>query len=67
MPSSLDDLLDRERRLREKLAIGAAQFDRGEGIPVTPELVARIKRNAADDMRNNQPFKNAVVPEEQIR
>ena len=58
---------DRERWLREKLAIGAAQLDRGEGIPVTPELIARIKRNAANDLKNNRPFKDAVVPEEQTR
>src|SRR5215216_1844616 len=53
---------DRERRLREELAIGVAQLERGEGIPVTPELIARIKRNAADDLTADRPFRESVIP-----
>ena len=53
---------DRERRLREELAIGVAQLERGEGIPVTPEFIARIKRNAANDLTEDRPFRECVIP-----
>lgn len=62
-----DDLRERERWLREALAVAVAQLDRGEGIPVTPKRIARIKWNAAEHLKNNRPFKDAVVPEEQTR
>jgi antitoxin ParD1/3/4 len=56
------DYHDRERRLRAEVAIAAEQLARGEGIPATPELIARIKANAAEDLRLNRPFKDAILP-----
>jgi antitoxin ParD1/3/4 len=56
------DYHDRERRLRAEVAIAPAQIERDETIPWTPELVARIKANAAEDLRLNRPFKDALLP-----
>jgi antitoxin ParD1/3/4 len=53
-------LLDEEERqleeLRAKLQIGLDQLDRGEGVPFTAELMARIRRDVAERYhRGEQP------------
>lgn len=50
------DEYDRTQELRAKLHIGLDQLDRGEGIPLTPELFEQIKQNAArKDREGYQP------------
>jgi antitoxin ParD1/3/4 len=59
-------LLDEQERqldeLRAKLQIGLDQLDRGEGAPFTPELVARMRRNAEERFRRGERPKPDVVP-----
>lgn len=56
------DERDKERRLREELAIGLAQLERGQGMQLTDKLVDEVRRGASEDARLGRPFKNAVVP-----
>ena len=59
-------LLDeQERRLdefRAKLQVGLDQLDRGEGVPYTPELMARIRRDVADRYRRGEQPDPDVCP-----
>ena len=59
-------LLDeRERQLdevRAKLQIGLDQLDRGEGVPYTPELMARIRRDVAERYRRGEQPHPDVCP-----
>lgn len=59
-------LLDeQERRLdefRAKLQVGLDQLDRGEGVPYTPELMARIRRDVADRFRRGEQPDPDVCP-----
>jgi putative addiction module CopG family antidote len=45
-------LLDEQERelehFRAKLQVGLDQLDEGEGVPFTPELVERMRRDARD-------------------
>ena len=50
------DERDRLARLRAAIAVGDAQIARGEGIPYTPELLAKIDREVdARLARGDQP------------
>ncbi len=59
-------LLDEQEReleeLRAKLQIGLDQLDRGEGIPFTPELMAKIRLEAAERYRRGERPNPDVCP-----
>lgn len=58
-------LEEQERQLdefRAKLRIGLDQLDRGEGVPYTPELMARIGRDVADRFRRGEQPDPDVCP-----
>lgn len=58
-------LEEQERQLdefRSKLRIGLDQLDRGEGVPYTPELMARIRRDVADRFRRGEQPDPDVCP-----
>jgi antitoxin ParD1/3/4 len=59
-------LLDAQERqldeLRAKLQIGLDQLDRGEGVPFTPELMAKIRRDVADRYRRGEQPDPDVCP-----
>lgn len=58
-------LEEQERQLdefRAKLQIGLDQLDRGEGVPYTPELMARIRRDVADRFRRGEQPDPDVCP-----
>lgn len=53
---------DRLERLRAVIAIGDAEYARGEGEEWTPELMARLEREAAEEDRLGVPFDDDVTP-----
>jgi antitoxin ParD1/3/4 len=59
-------LLDMQERqlevLRAKLQSGLDQLDRGEGIPLTPELVEEMRRKAEDRFRRGDRPNPDVCP-----
>jgi antitoxin ParD1/3/4 len=59
-------LLDEQERqldeFRAKLQIGLNQLDRGEGVPFTPELMAKIRRDVADRFRRGEQPDPDVCP-----
>jgi antitoxin ParD1/3/4 len=59
-------LLDEQERqfeeLRAKLQIGLDQLARGESVPYTPELMARIRRDVAERYRRGEQPHPDVCP-----
>jgi antitoxin ParD1/3/4 len=59
-------LLDEQERqfedLRAKLQVGLDQLDRGEGVPYTPELMAKIRRDVAERYRRGEQPNPDVCP-----
>ena len=59
-------LLDAQQRqlqeLRAKLQSGLDQLDRGEGIPFTPELMQKIRRDVAERYRRGDRPDPDVCP-----
>ena len=53
---------DRLNRLKAAIAVGDAQIARGESIPWTPDTMDRLKREAAENVRNGRPIKDEVKP-----
>ena len=53
---------DRFEALRAELAIGLEQIERGETVSYTPDLMDRLKREAAEAVRLGKPIKDAVKP-----
>jgi hypothetical protein len=53
---------DQQQRLRAALAIGQEQAKRGETRPFTPDLMERLKREAAEDARAGKPVPDDVRP-----
>jgi antitoxin ParD1/3/4 len=53
---------DRMEWLRAEIDRGFEQLDRGEGLIYTPELMERLKREAAENARQGKPVKDAVRP-----
>ena len=56
------DERDRERRLREALAMGVAQIDRGQTVRWSPELLESLKRESEAAAAERRPMSEAVVP-----
>ena len=53
---------DRDRRLREELAIGVEQIARGETVPWTPELLQKLKAQSKAAAAAGKPMSDAVIP-----
>ena len=53
---------DRRERLRAAVAVGDAQAARGEVVDWTPDLIDRLKAEAADEERRGVPIDDAVSP-----
>ena len=53
---------DRERRLREELAIGVEQIDRGETVRWNAELLEKLKRQSEAAAAAGKPMSDAVIP-----
>jgi putative addiction module CopG family antidote len=53
---------DRLARLKAALATGDEQYARGEVKTWTPETLDRLKREAAENVRNGKPIKDEVKP-----
>ena len=53
---------DRERRLREELAIGVEQIERGETVCWTPELFRKLKEPSEGAAAAGKPMSDAVIP-----
>lgn len=53
---------DNERRLREELAIGLKQIERGETVAWTDELLETLKQEAAANAAAGKPVSDAVIP-----
>ncbi len=55
---------DREKlaRLRAAIAVAEEQVARGEVIPWTPDLMERLKREAAEEDRLGLPIRDEVLP-----
>lgn len=53
---------DRLGRLRAAIAVGDAQLGRDEGIEWTPDSMARLKREAAENVRTGKPIKGVIIP-----
>ena len=48
--------------LRAQLQSGLDQLDQGEGVPLTPELVAEIRRDAEERFRRGERPNPEVCP-----
>jgi antitoxin ParD1/3/4 len=61
---ALQALDEREQlvRLREAIAVGDAELARGEGIPYTSELMAKIGRDAQAAIKRGEQPNSDVVP-----
>jgi Arc/MetJ-type ribon-helix-helix transcriptional regulator len=61
---ALEALLERKQhaRLKAAIAVGMEQFERGEMIPWTPDMLDRLKRESEEHVRLGKPFKNEVIP-----
>jgi antitoxin ParD1/3/4 len=59
-------LLDQQERqleeFRAKFRSGLDQLDRGEGIPFTPELMSKIRREVAERYRRGEQPNPDVCP-----
>jgi antitoxin ParD1/3/4 len=58
-------MLERDRRLqqlRAEVAIGVEQFERGEVVDFTLELLDELSREAEENARKGKPVKDAVKP-----
>ena len=53
---------DRERRLREELAIGVEQIERGETVRWNAELLEKLKRQSEAAAAAGKPMSDAVIP-----
>jgi predicted transcriptional regulator len=53
---------DKLRRLRELIAVGDAQAERGEVILWTPDFMDRLLRQSAENVRLGKPIKDEVKP-----
>ena len=53
---------DRERRLREELALGVEQIERGETVRWTPELFQKLKEQSKAAAAAGKPMNDAVIP-----
>jgi antitoxin ParD1/3/4 len=56
------DARDKRERLRAALAIGEAQFDRGEFEEWSPELLDRLEREADENARLGLSIDDDVTP-----
>jgi antitoxin ParD1/3/4 len=56
------DQHDRERRLRDELAIGAAQIERGKTVRWTPQLLEQLKRESETAAAEGRPISDEVIP-----
>lgn len=52
----------RLRQLRAEIKKGLDQLERGEGVEWTPELMERLKQEAAENARLGKPVHDAVKP-----
>ena len=61
---ALRALVERDQlaRLKAAIAIGVEQYDRGQFVPWTPDFLDRLKREAAEHVRNGMPIKDEVKP-----
>lgn len=57
-----DEERDGLGRLRAAIAAAQEQFDRGEGREYTPELLERLKHQAAENARLSVPIPDKVKP-----
>ncbi len=53
---------DKLARLKALIAVGVEQAERGQVVPWTPDSLARLKREAAENVRLGKPFKDEVIP-----
>jgi putative addiction module CopG family antidote len=53
---------DKLARLRELIAVGIEQCERGEVVPWTPDFLDRMKRASEEHVRLGKPFKDEVIP-----
>ncbi|MGH2535443.1 MAG: type II toxin-antitoxin system ParD family antitoxin [Thermomicrobiales bacterium] len=53
---------DRLKEFRTSLAVGEEQIKRGGGIEWTPDVMERLKREAAENARRGKPVKDDVRP-----
>src|SRR4051812_33132889 len=62
---ALEALMERIQRVHLKAAIviGIEQAAHGQVVPWTPDFLDRLKREAADDVRLEQPFKDEIIPQ----
>jgi hypothetical protein len=56
------DTRDRLARIREIVAIGIAQADRGEGVEMTDEVWDELERQADEEERLGLPINPDVCP-----
>jgi putative addiction module CopG family antidote len=61
---ALRALLERKQfaRLKAAIAVGMEQYERGEMISWTPDMLDRLKRESEEHVRLGKPFKNEVIP-----
>ena len=59
---SLLEQHDRERRLRDELAIGVEQIERGETVRWTSELLQKLKEQSVAAAAAGKPMSDAVIP-----
>ena len=53
---------DQLARLRELIAVAEEQAARGQVKELTPDLLDRLKREAAENVRMGKPFRDEVSP-----
>lgn len=53
---------DRHDRLRAAIAVGEAEFARGEFVEWTPDFMDRLKEEAAEEDRQGLPIDDDVKP-----
>jgi antitoxin ParD1/3/4 len=58
----MDEQDRRARHLRDSVAAGFAQIERGEGIELTPERMEHIMQRAVERSRMGKPVKDDVKP-----
>jgi antitoxin ParD1/3/4 len=58
----LEQQHDRFETLRAKIQVGLDQLDRGEGIPLTPELLDEIDREVDERLRRGDHPNPDVCP-----
>lgn len=53
---------DQLTRLKAAIAVGVEQAERGQVVPWTPELLDRLKREAAENVGMGKVFTEKVIP-----